>query len=67
MDIKQMNTKWEYKIISIFEGEMIGDGAERILSAAGAEGWEIISVVPWQRDQGTSNLIYTLRRVVTTG
>jgi hypothetical protein len=58
-----MDTRWEYKIIDIWEADLhSGDKPAQTLSEAGAEGWEVISVVPWQRDNGTSNLIYTLRR-----
>ena len=56
-----MNSKWEYRIINIFEGDDLG-AFDRTLTQAGAEGWEIVSVVPWQRAQGTTNLVYTLRR-----
>ena len=43
-----MNSKWEYRIINIFEGDDLG-AFDRTLTQAGAEGWEIVSVVPWQK------------------
>ena len=53
-----MNTRWEYEII--FE-EDVNVGDKPLWEAGAAEGWEIISVVPSQRDRGTTNLIYSLR------
>ena len=57
-----MSTRWEYKNLHI-EGTELPE-AERILNAAGGEGWELCGIVQRERHGYSKDVLFVLKRPI---
>ena len=54
--------RWEYKSLHLEGTEL--DETDRVLNAAGAEGWELCGIVQREKHGYSKDVIYVLKRPV---